>query len=149
MKEQSIDEAVTILQKYGSEAKKRNTPERVAILRVAYSTDKTFSMQWLEDQLKKDSYTNTISLASVYNAMKIFVTCKLFVEMSLGDNRLSFSHTVGAKNRIILKCTEPNCNSVVNRELPEVEELRQLLKKRYGFTTNTHAIVMNGKCDKH
>jgi len=147
MKKQYKDKAVKILEEYGSREKKRNTPERRIILKTAYSTDECFSLQWLEEKLKKDNYT--VSKATLYNAMEKFMLLKLFVELSLGDNRLTYSHTIGAENRVTLKCTEPKCNSVTNHEMPELDDLRKLVEKRYGFTTRSHSFVMHGTCKKH
>lgn len=122
----------------------RKTPERFAILDRIFLLPDLFSSTDLHQAMEQDGYR--VSLASVYN------TLKLFVEAGLVEQRLFQGHptrftlrgqSVPAPLRHQMVCSR--CGKIRQFADPEIDQL--LVRRSYGsFTPTNPQVIVYGLC---
>lgn len=134
--ESRVDHAVDQLKSGGV----RMTPQRYAILEYLLDTNvhptaddiyRTLSPQY-----------PSLSVATVYNNLKLFVEAGLVRELTYGDDSSRFDADLSDHYHAI--CTE--CGSMVDFEHPPIQAVEQAAARATGFQVQGHRMEVYGVC---
>jgi Fur family transcriptional regulator, peroxide stress response regulator len=134
--ETRIHEAVDQLKSGGV----RMTPQRYAILR--------FLMESLTHPTADDIYRAlspqypSLSVATVYNNLKVFVDAGLVRELTYGDDSSRFDADLSDHYHAI--CSQ--CGTMVDFEHPPVQQVEQTAAASTGFKVHGHRLEVYGLC---
>ncbi len=85
------DSIEKIFTKYLKDANKRNTPERIAILKEIYSIDGAIDIEALCSRMAKSSH---ISRATFYNTKDLLISSGLVIEHNQANNKSQFEKAI-------------------------------------------------------
>jgi Fur family transcriptional regulator, peroxide stress response regulator len=136
MSEVQLKDALEALKKNGV----RITPQRHAILEYLIATD---SHPTADDIYKSlaDDFPN-MSVATVYNNLRVFRNAGLIKELTYGDASSRFDFVTHDHYHII--CDE--CGTIVDFHHPGLEEVEHLASHVTGFKVNSHRLEVYGTC---
>ena len=135
---ENLKEALNVLKDRGI----RMTPQRHAILAYLYQTDGHPSADDIYKALE-ENYPN-MSVATVYNNLKVFKEADLIQELTFGDEASRFEINKDIHYHVV--CTR--CGHIENLEYPCVTDIEGLAEQRTGFKVNTHRVEVLGLCEK-
>ncbi|MDR0830161.1 MAG: transcriptional repressor [Prevotellaceae bacterium] len=121
--------------------KMRKTPERFKILDVIYSQSGFFDAESLKKNLDLDY---PVSLATIYNALELFLQCNLIIRHTFGL-RVKYEKTpVGSSHyyQICMQCG--NYKSFTDLKLKKSISLRTFS----AFNITNHSLYFYGICKK-
>ena len=118
----------------------RITPQRHAILEYLISSE---SHPTADDIYKalENNFPN-MSVATVYNNLRVFRNAGLIKELSYGDASSRFDFVTHDHYHII--CDE--CGTIVDFHHPGLEEVEHLASHVTGFKVNSHRLEVYGTC---
>ncbi len=118
----------------------RITPQRHAILEYL-ATSKSHPTA---DEIYKSLASNfpNMSVATVYNNLRVFLGVGLIKELTYGDASSRFDFITHDHYHII--CEE--CRDIVDFQYPGLEEVEQLAAHVTGFKVNSHRLEVYGTC---
>lgn len=117
----------------------RKTPERFAILRKLLTFKSHFDVEELYASLEEDSYH--VSLATVYNTLKLMQTCGLLRTHRFDGGKTQYEKAFG--NHLHLICSQ--CGKVKEEDSPKLLEM--LAEKKYRFfRTSFISVYVHGVC---
>jgi Fur family peroxide stress response transcriptional regulator len=136
MKKKVVEEAIEKLK----EENIRITPQRYAILEylIEHRSHPT------ADEIYRDlehRFPN-MSVATVYNNLRLFTTIGFVQEMSYGDasSRFDFS----SKRHYHVICQK--CKKIVDFHYPDLEDVEMAAKQLTGFEIEDHRLELYGLC---
>jgi Fur family peroxide stress response transcriptional regulator len=136
MNDQTLKDSLTKLKGTGV----RITPQRHAILDYLI---KSTAHPTADDIYKalEGKFPN-MSVATVYNNLRVFREVGLVKELTYGDasSRFDFWH----KDHYHIICT--NCSRMVDFDYPGLDEVEQLAKHVSGFDVTHHRLEVYGLC---
>lgn len=118
----------------------RITPQRHAILEYLIDS----MIHPTADDIYKalaDKFPN-MSVATVYNNLRVFREVGLVKELTYGDSASRFDFVTGDHYHMI--CEE--CGKIVDFHYPGLDEVEQLASHVTGFEVNSHRLEVYGKC---
>lgn len=118
----------------------RITPQRHAILEYLISSDSHPTADDIYKALEGD-FPN-MSVATVYNNLRVFRNAGLIKELTYGDASSRFDFVTHDHYHII--CDE--CGTIVDFHHPGLEEVERLASHVTGFTVNYHRLEVYGTC---
>ena len=118
----------------------RITPQRHAILE--YLID-TMTHPTADDIYKAlaDKFPN-MSVATVYNNLRVFREVGLVKELTYGDSASRFDFVTGDHYHMICE----DCGKIVDFHYPGLDEVEQLASHVTGFKVNSHRLEVYGTC---
>ncbi|MFD1927853.1 peroxide-responsive transcriptional repressor PerR [Sporosarcina siberiensis] len=118
----------------------RITPQRHAILEYLIST-KTHPTA---DEIYKSLASNfpNMSVATIYNNLRVFRSAELVKELTYGDSSSRFDFVTHDHYHII--CND--CGIIVDFHHPGLEEIEHLASHVTGFKVNSHRMEVYGTC---
>ncbi|WP_172373473.1 peroxide-responsive transcriptional repressor PerR [Sporosarcina jiandibaonis] len=118
----------------------RITPQRHAILEYLV----TSKSHPTADEIYKSlaSTFPNMSVATVYNNLRVFQGVNLIKELPYGDSSSRFDFVTHDHYHII--CTE--CDKIVDFHYPGLEEVEHLASHVTGFQVNAHRMEVYGTC---
>jgi Fur family peroxide stress response transcriptional regulator len=118
----------------------RMTPQRHAIL--AYLLENMNHPT--ADEIYKALENNfpNMSVATVYNNLRLFKEASLVTELTYGDASSRFDANVMEHYHVI--CRE--CGKIVDFEYPCLEEVESIASKETGFKIESHRMEVYGQC---
>lgn len=136
MAEHQLKDALDMLKK----SSVRITPQRHAILE--YLID-SMSHPTADDIYKalEGKFPN-MSVATVYNNLRVFREVGLVKELTYGDSSSRFDFTTSDHYHII--CV--NCGKIVDFHYPGLDEVEQLASHVTGFKVFQHRMEVYGEC---
>lgn len=136
MSEVRLKGALDTLKKSGV----RITPQRHAILEYLISSE---SHPTADDIYKalEGNFPN-MSVATVYNNLRVFRNAGLIKELTYGDASSRFDFVTHDHYHII--CDE--CGTIVDFHHPGLEEVERLASHVTGFKVNSHRLEVYGTC---
>ncbi len=137
MTEQRLQEALTTLKNSGV----RITPQRHAVLEYLMSTMKHPTADEIYKALE-DKFPN-MSVATVYNNLRVFLDIGLVRELTYGDSSSRFDCNTTEHYHII--CDE--CGKIVDFHYPSLNEVEQLAEQVTGFDVTNHRMEVYGTCE--
>lgn len=118
----------------------RITPQRHAILEYLISSE---SHPTADDIYKAlESNFPNMSVATVYNNLRVFLNARLIKELTYGDASSRFDFVTHDHYHII--CDE--CGTIVDFHHPGLEEVEHLASHVTGFKVNSHRLEVYGTC---
>lgn len=120
----------------------RMTPQRHAILGYLYQTD---SHPTADDIYKalENNFPN-MSVATVYNNLKVFKESNLVQELTFGDSSSRFE--INKETHYHVFCSK--CGSIKDLEYPCVNDIEGLAQDRTGYKVTCHRVEVIGICPK-
>lgn len=119
----------------------RMTPQRHAILAYLLETmnhptaDEIYKA--LEDRFP------SMSVATVYNNLRLFKEGNLVTELTYGDSSSRFDANVSEHYHVICR----DCGKIVDFAYPCLREVENVASKETGFFIESHRMEMYGKCE--
>ncbi|KAA0942165.1 peroxide-responsive transcriptional repressor PerR [Sporosarcina sp. ANT_H38] len=136
MSEVRLKDALDTLKKSGV----RITPQRHAILEYLISTESHPTADDIYKALESD-FPN-MSVATVYNNLRVFLNARLIKELTYGDASSRFDFVTHDHYHII--CNE--CGTIVDFHHPGLQEVERLASHVTGFNVNSHRLEVYGTC---
>lgn len=138
MVEDKLQHAMTTLKKSGV----RITPQRHAVLEFLL----TSMTHPTADEIYKalESKFPSMSVATVYNNLRILKELGLVKELTYGDDSSRFDSNISDHYHIICE----DCGKIVDFHYPTLDEIESLAEKVSGFAISHHRMELYGKCDK-
>ncbi|MFC5591896.1 peroxide-responsive transcriptional repressor PerR [Sporosarcina soli] len=118
----------------------RITPQRHAILEFLISSDTHPTADEIYKALA-DDFPN-MSVATVYNNLRVFRNAGLVKELTYGDSSSRFDFVTHDHYHII--CDQ--CGTIVDFHHPGLEEVEHLASHVTGFKVNSHRLEVYGTC---
>jgi len=118
----------------------RITPQRHAILEYLISSESHPTADDIYKALEGD-FPN-MSVATVYNNLRVFRNARLIKELTYGDASSRFDFVTHDHYHII--CDE--CGMIVDFHHPGLEEVERLASHITGFKVNSHRLEVYGTC---
>jgi len=118
----------------------RMTPQRHAIL--AYLLD-TMCHPTADEIYKAlaDRFPS-MSVATVYNNLRLFKEAELVRELTYGDSSSKFDANITHHYHVICK----ECNTIVDFEYPCLDEVEEVVSEKTGFVIEDHRMEVYGVC---
>ena len=136
MSEVKLKDALDTLKNKGV----RITPQRHAILEYLVSSKSHPTADEIYKSLASD-FPN-MSVATVYNNLRVFRGAELIKELTYGDSSSRFDFVTHDHYHII--CDE--CGTIVDFHYPGLEEVEHLASHVTGFKVNSHRLEVYGTC---
>lgn len=131
-----LGEAIETLKQTGV----RMTPQRHAILQYLISTMGHPTADEIYRALEKN-FPN-MSVATVYNNLRLFKEAGLVRELTYGDASSRFDANLMDHYHVI--CT--NCGKITDFEHPSLSDMEQLAESKTGYRVGSHRMEMYGVC---
>ncbi|PKE19496.1 peroxide-responsive transcriptional repressor PerR [Macrococcoides caseolyticum] len=134
--EDFLQEAISTLRKTGV----RITPQRQAILQYLIATDSHPSA----DEIYKALSPNfpNMSVATVYNNLKVFKESGLVKELTYGDAASRFDFDT--QNHYHIICT--SCGKIKDFHYPRLDEVENIAEHITGYAVTHHRMEIYGVC---
>jgi len=118
----------------------RITPQRHAILEYLINS---MTHPTADDIYKalEGKFPN-MSVATVYNNLRVFREVGLVKELTFGDASSRFDFVTTQHYHVICE----NCGKIVDFHYPGLDEVEQLASHVTGFTINQHRLEVYGSC---
>ncbi|SFP56413.1 peroxide-responsive transcriptional repressor PerR [Salibacterium halotolerans] len=131
-----LQEAVSTLKN----TKVRMTPQRHAILEYLYET---MNHPTADDIYKAlESKFPNMSVATVYNNLRVFKNVGIVKELTYGDSSSRFDCVTTEHYHII--CSD--CGKIVDFHYPGLDEVETLAEQVTGFQVHDHRMEIYGTC---
>lgn len=140
MTEADLNVALKKLHEHIASNNKRNTPEREAVLRAAYSFPTRFTFEDIEQQLPK-VYEFPVSKATIYNSLRLFIS--LDIMHCIRHNSRTYYDLVIAKSSCVQVCRV--CGKVTTLDCKKAEKIVSTIKLRR-FTREAFNLTFDGIC---
>lgn len=136
MSEHMLKDALDTLKQSGV----RITPQRHAILDYLVTSE----THPTADEIYKSLANNfpNMSVATVYNNLRVFLSVGLIKELTYGDASSRFDFITHDHYHIICD----SCGDIVDFQYPGLEEVEQLAAHITGFKVNSHRLEVYGTC---
>ncbi|MDZ4158253.1 MAG: transcriptional repressor [Anaerolineaceae bacterium] len=121
--------------------RRRLTPQRMAILRILTSTEEHLSVEQIHEHVKAE-FPMT-SLATVYKTISLLKEMGELLELKFANNSNRYDGKKPHPHPHLL-CTR--CQSIVDVEIPALEELSQNIADTYGYHILGHRLDFLGVC---
>ncbi|MFS0577036.1 peroxide-responsive transcriptional repressor PerR [Sporosarcina sp. 179-K 3D1 HS] len=118
----------------------RITPQRHAILEYLISSESHPTADEIYKALEKDF--PSMSVATVYNNLRVFRNAGLIKELTYGDASSRFDFVTHDHYHIICE----HCGKIVDFHHPGLEEVEHFASHVTGFKVNTHRLEVYGTC---
>ncbi|AMB99574.1 hypothetical protein AWM75_05985 [Aerococcus urinaehominis] len=134
--EEMIKQTIEILK----DEKVRITPQREAMIRYLVENENHPTAEMIFNDLKS-SFTS-MSLATVYNNLKLFNQLGIVKELNVGDEASHFDFAGDKHYHLICK----NCGKIVDIYYPVLNEVESFAHKLTGFDIIGHHLEIYGIC---
>lgn len=120
----------------------RMTPQRHAILAFLLST----MTHPTADEIYKALYPTypSMSVATVYNNLRLFVDAGLIRELTYGDGSSRFDADLSDHYHAICR----NCGTIVDFDYPALTQVEHVAAMETGFKVEGHRMEIYGLCGK-
>ncbi|WP_035512728.1 peroxide-responsive transcriptional repressor PerR [Halalkalibacillus halophilus] len=135
--EQKMQEALATLKNSGV----RITPQRHAVLEYLLHSMSHPTADEIYKALE-DKFPN-MSVATVYNNLRVFLEIGLVRELTYGDSSSRFDCNTAEHYHIICN----SCGKIVDFHYPALDEVEQLAEQVTGFTVSNHRMEVYGTCE--
>lgn len=139
------DAAVAKLDAFIRKKGLRRTPQRDAIVRLAFASDDHFTSEELFDRVRKHNLN--ASRATVYRTIALLVEAALIQEIDLGGDLKTYDPNFLEKpSHNHLVCID--CGKVVEFEDDHVDLLNNCMTRRLGFRPVRQTIKLEACCEQ-
>jgi Fur family peroxide stress response transcriptional regulator len=118
----------------------RMTPQRYAILEYLMKSRRHPTADEIYRALSP--HYSSLSVATVYNNLKLFIEAGLVRELTYGDDSSRFDADLSDHYHAICE----KCGAIVDFEHPPIREVEQEAEARTGFRIHGHRLEVYGIC---
>ncbi|MFV9511373.1 Fur family transcriptional regulator [Tepidibacillus sp. LV47] len=136
MNKEKLNEAINILKNNGI----RITPQRHAILTYLYQTNSHPTADEIYKSLE-EKFPN-MSVATVYNNLRVFKEANLIQELSFGDNSSRFEINISKHYHIICK----KCGRIEDFSYPCIMDIEKIAEEKTRYKIDSHCVEVYGFC---
>lgn len=123
----------------------RRTPQRDAIVRLAFANDEHFTSEELFDRVRKNNVN--ASRATVYRTISLLAEAGLLHEIDLGGDQTTYDpNFIDRPSHNHLVCVD--CGKVVEFEDSHLELLNDCMTRRLGFRPKRQSIKIEACCEQ-
>lgn len=122
------------------ETRVRMTPQRHAILEFLFSAPSHPTADEIYKAL--ESKFPNMSVATVYNNLRVFKEAGLVRELTYGDSSSRFDSNMSDHYHVICQ----DCGKIVDFHYPGLNEVETLAEHVTGFDVNDHRLEVYGTC---
>ncbi len=123
----------------------RRTPQRDAIVRLAFAEDEHFTAEELFDRVRRHNIN--ASRATVYRTISLLVEAKLLREIDLGHDTKTYDpNFLDKPTHNHLVCID--CGKVIEFEDSHIDLLNECLTRRMGFRPVSQTIKIEACCEQ-
>jgi Fur family ferric uptake transcriptional regulator len=123
----------------------RRTPQRDAIVRLAFASDEHFTSEDLFDRVRKNNVD--ASRATVYRTISLLVEADLLHEIDLGGDQTTYDpNFLDRPSHNHLVCID--CGKVVEFEDSHLELLNDCMTRRLGYRPVRQTIKIEACCEQ-
>ena len=123
----------------------RRTPQRDAIVRLAFASDEHFTSEELFERVRRHNVR--ASRATVYRTIALLAEAGLLHEIDLGGDQTTYDpNFVEKPSHNHLVCID--CGKVLEFEDPHVDLLNDCLTRRMGFRPVRQTIKIEACCEQ-
>lgn len=141
MDEQALEKLDAFIRRQGL----RRTPQRDAIVRLAFADDEHFTAEDLFERVRKNNIN--ASRATVYRTISLLVDAKLLHEIDLGGDLKTYDpNFLDKPTHNHLVCID--CGKVIEFEDSHLELLNDCLTRRLGFRPMRQSIKIEACCEQ-
>nr|WP_188207327.1 peroxide-responsive transcriptional repressor PerR [Alkalibacillus aidingensis] len=137
MSEERMQEALATLKSSGV----RITPQRHAVLEYLMHSMNHPTADEIYKALE-DKFPN-MSVATIYNNLRVFLDIGLVRELTYGDSSSRFDCNTSDHYHIICN----SCGKIVDFHYPALDEVEQLAEQVTGFNVSHHRMEVYGTCE--
>ncbi|HDK3069870.1 TPA: peroxide-responsive transcriptional repressor PerR [Staphylococcus aureus] len=134
--EHELEESIASLRQAGV----RITPQRQAILRYLISSHTHPTADEIYQALSPD-FPN-ISVATIYNNLRVFKDIGIVKELTYGDSSSRFDFNTHNHYHIICE----QCGKIVDFQYPQLNEIERLARHMTDFDVTHHRMEIYGVC---
>ncbi|HBI3504497.1 TPA: peroxide-responsive transcriptional repressor PerR [Staphylococcus aureus] len=134
--EHELEESIASLRQAGI----RITPQRQAILRYLISSHTHPTADEIYQALSPD-FPN-ISVATIYNNLRVFKDIGIVKELTYGDSSSRFDFNTHNHYHIICE----QCGKIVDFQYPQLNEIERLARHMTDFDVTHHRMEIYGVC---
>ncbi|MGD6773434.1 peroxide-responsive transcriptional repressor PerR [Staphylococcus simulans] len=134
--EHQLEDSIASLRNAGI----RITPQRQAILRFLISSETHPTADEIYQALSPN-FPN-ISVATIYNNLRVFKKTGIVNELTYGDASSRFDFNTHNHYHVICE----NCGKIVDFHYPQLHEVEQLAQHVTGFKVSHHRMEIYGLC---
>ncbi|HCY7470630.1 TPA: peroxide-responsive transcriptional repressor PerR [Staphylococcus aureus] len=134
--EHELEESIASLRQAGI----RITPQRQAILRYLISSHTHPTADEIYQALSPD-FPN-ISVATIYNNLRVFKDIGIVKELTYGDSSSRFDFNTHNHYHIICE----QCGKIVDFQYPQLNEIERLAQHMTDFVVTHHRMEIYGVC---
>ena len=134
--EHELEESIASLRQAGV----RITPQRQAILRYLISSHTHPTADEIYQALSPD-FPN-ISVATIYNNLRVFKDIGIVKELTYGDSSSRFDFNTHNHYHIICE----QCGKIVDFQYPQLNEIERLAQNMTDFDVTHHRMEIYGVC---
>ncbi|WP_291578933.1 Fur family transcriptional regulator [Clostridium sp. UBA6640] len=124
------------------EKKLKLTPQRIAVYKYLCSTNEHPSAETIYKALQEEY--PTMSLATVYKALKVLVSVNLIQEINVGEGNFRYDGTIEPHSHI--QCV--NCSKVDDIKGVSFSNLNEEVKEFTDYSVLTNQIYFYGLCSE-
>ncbi|WP_223155088.1 peroxide-responsive transcriptional repressor PerR [Alkalibacillus aidingensis] len=135
--EERMQEALATLKSSGV----RITPQRHAVLEYLMHSMNHPTADEIYKALE-DKFPN-MSVATIYNNLRVFLDIGLVRELTYGDSSSRFDCNTSDHYHIICN----SCGKIVDFHYPALDEVEQLAEQVTGFNVSHHRMEVYGTCE--
>lgn len=135
---EKLEAAINVLKESGV----RITPQRHAVLEFLLTSETHPTADEIYRALEPKF--PSMSVATVYNNLRILKELGLVQELTYGDDSSRFDSSPEQHYHII--CEE--CGKIVDFHYPTLDEIESLAERVSGFQINSHRMELYGVCDE-
>ncbi len=123
----------------------RNTEQRRNLIDRVFSQHDHFDADQLIERLPRKGQKGHVSRPTVYRTLAEFVDAGLLRKFDVGGRTL-YEHDYGYPQHEHLFCS--SCEKLIEFQSAELNDIRDDVARRYGFTVRSHRFIIVGTCDQ-
>ncbi|MDQ0184565.1 Fur family transcriptional regulator [Cytobacillus sp. FSL R5-0569] len=116
----------------------RVTPQRIQILTTLIDMNGHPTAEDIQKRIP------IISLATIYNNLKLFVELGIINELPYGNGLSRFEFSQSNHYHVICE----SCGKIADINYPELTEIEEMVANLTGFSVNKHNMEVYGKCQE-
>lgn len=132
----------TLFGRYLAQRGLKATPQRLAVLREALTTEGHFEADQLHYRLRLAGHP--ISKATVYRTLELLVAGGVLRQVSLGERHAHYEHALGHRHHDHLICID--CGRVIEFTSADLERMQEEICRQHQFTPLSHWMRIVGRC---
>ncbi len=139
-----MDREIQLFTEFLNRKNLKSTQQREEILKCFLRTERHLSAEDLYDIIKNKNLR--IGQSTVFRTLKLLCESGIAKEVDIGDKKIRYEHKYGHEHHDHLVCLE--CGRLIEVLEPKIEELQEILCKKFKFFPQKHKMEIFGICQR-